>query len=214
MLSIVTNSTNRPSRLSINKNLDYHLNCSRFYLSCLNKQKYMEFVQKSMIRWAFYKGQQWLFSEDLEAFLMDESGEARNRIKFVENIIRPMIKMLKNNVILTDYEYKSQAINPFAITRREQEMNRIMALSEIANIVGGEFKRQMKANFLIGDDKGQTQAMFEERYTDKMAQGINYLLNYFSLINNLEDIKNIGAETFAVTGLVVTVGSFRSSSHG
>ena len=84
----------RPNRITTkNKDEQYHIDYGRWILSCVSVSNYSQFIYKSFINWAFYKGNQWMFYEDLDAFLMDESGESRNRIKFVQNIIRPFVEL-------------------------------------------------------------------------------------------------------------------------
>jgi len=204
MISLVLNNQMRPNRVTDQKNLTYHLNCARYFTGSLNRQKYQYFLRKCMVNWKFYEGDQWIFKEDLAPFLKDESGEVRNRIKWVENIVRPMVDMLVNNAILTDYTYKVQAHSPFAVNRREEEMNKMLTLAEMGKLMGGQMQKLIKDNFLVGDTLGETQDMFSQRYADKLAMGINYLMDYYDQINNIEDLKVAQAKNFAITGLVVS----------
>jgi hypothetical protein len=43
-----------------------------------------------------YQGNQWLdcFPEDLEAFFRDETGDIRNRIRFVMNMVLPAAQQM------------------------------------------------------------------------------------------------------------------------
>jgi hypothetical protein len=88
--STVAMETKRPDRLTEEKTGEYHLKHARWTLNGLNTPVHRDFVRKTLINWSFYKNKQWIFNEDLAQFFKDESGDIRHRIKFTENLIRPM----------------------------------------------------------------------------------------------------------------------------
>ena len=77
----------------------YHVDMARYYLSASTNPTIRDFQTKCMIDWAFYQGNQWIFNDDLESFLTDESGEVRNRIRFVLDICSPKIRQYIGNII-------------------------------------------------------------------------------------------------------------------
>ena len=91
MLHYITSKQSRPERLTENKDEKYHLDFARFIVSHSNNTYHQSRISRIIVNKAFYKGNQWIFKEDLEPFLMDESGDVRNRIKFVQNYIRPKV---------------------------------------------------------------------------------------------------------------------------
>jgi hypothetical protein len=204
MLNLTIKQEQRPNKVSDNKNLDYHTRFARYGIGMIPGRLYTEYITRSIVNWSFYKGRQWIFDEDLDAFLMDESGEVRNRLRFVENIIRPMVRSLKNNAIRVDYTYKAEAVNSFAISRREKEFAILEAQTEVANAIGGDVKESMKANFPIGESRGETEEMFENEYKDKLVPGINYLLKFISEQNKVDRIQVRCAEHLAVDGICIT----------
>jgi hypothetical protein len=194
----------RPNKVSDIKNLDYHVKMARYCIGAINKAKYQVYINKMMRNWAFYKGVQWILDEDLDTFLMDESGEVRNRIRLVENIVRPLVKMLKNNAIRVDYTYKAAAINPQAIQRREKELTRMLNLQTIAQNLPPEQGEMIKANFHVGESDGETEDLFDKNYSDALTKGINYLINFISQQNEVDDIKVRQAEFLAVGGICIS----------
>jgi len=103
MLDLFLNDPiDRPNRLEDKKDLGYHARYARYCLYSSNLENYRTFLIKSATNRAFYKGLQWIFDEDLDAFLMDESGEVRNRIKFVQNIVKPYVEYYRGSAIRMD----------------------------------------------------------------------------------------------------------------
>lgn len=204
MLSWIMTDTVRPNKVSDSKNLDYHINMARYCCGSIDRSKYQTFVSRSLTKWAFHKGYQWIFDEDLEPFLMDESGETRNRIRFIENIIEPIVRSYVNNAIRISYNYRCEAINPFAVSRREEALKQILAFHEMAMDVGEPYLSFVQDNFNVGKTLGETEQIFEENFKDDYVEGINYLIKDIAKKNSIEDIKVRLAKHLAIDGMCIS----------
>ena len=158
----IDTSAVRPSRLTGNKDKDYHKLFARWCIGGAFNNYLNAFYMKSMINWNFYRGNQWLYNEDLTAFLMDESGDVRNRVKFVENIIRPMVEQYVGNAIRTDYTYRATSINETVINRRELQLAKLKTLTNLANKTSPEFGEMLRENLPIGKDTAETEDSFSK----------------------------------------------------
>lgn len=206
MFNLVNTVSERPSKFTDNKDEKYDLQTAKYYLGCAANPYLDGFYTKQMIDWAFYQGNQWVYNDDLEAFLMDESGEVRNRIRFVIDITSPKIRQYIGNVIRIDYNYKALSISDGVINRRERELNTMFLMTDIANAAGGFYKAYMQNNFPIGDSRGETEGMFDNYYIDELQEGINDLIAHISTVNEIEQKKVQVAEYLAVTGLGIFKG--------
>ena len=97
MFYFSTNHTEKPNRFEKtekekNSDKEYHLNYARFAFTDASNSLHQEFLAKTKLNKNFYKGNQWVFDEDLEAFLKDDTDQTRNRIQIIHNLIRPMIE--------------------------------------------------------------------------------------------------------------------------
>lgn len=204
--STITGVVSRPNRLKDEKNEEYHRKYAQWILGSLNSSTHQSFITKSAINWAFYKGNQWIFQEDLNAFLMDESGDERNRIKFVENLIRPMVEQYVGNAIRISFDMQAVSISEFAVNRREIELARLKILAQTAaqSDVFGEAMREM---FPIGETEAETEEIFENIYNDDFEDAINHLIEYVMEFNDFEDKKVILAKHLALDGIGILYGS-------
>ena len=208
-LLINTNPT-RPNKVEDKdyggKDKAYHTDMARYYLGNSTNSIIRDFQTKCLIDWAFYQGNQWVFNDDLESFLMDESGEVRNRIRFVLDICSPKIRQYIGNIIRVDYKYKAVSISDGAINRRERELNTMNILTHVAKQAGGFYEQTLKDNFPIGDSTGETELNFDNYYTDTLQDGITSLIQNIADQNEIDTLKVTVAENLAVTGLGVLKG--------
>ena len=68
MIFPVINTADRPDRLSGAKDKKYHVQMARWALKGCNNPQLLYNIYKYVINWNFYKGNQWIFNEDLEQF--------------------------------------------------------------------------------------------------------------------------------------------------
>ena len=212
MLDLLVNkNTTRPNKVTPEskykgKDENYHLDMSKYYLGASINPVVRDFQTKCLIDWAFYQGNQWIYNDDLEPFLMDESGDVRNRIRFVLDICSPKIRQYIGNIIRIDYKYKAVSISDGVINRMERELNSMRLRTIIAKKAGGFYEDTMKSMFPIGDSIGETDDIFDNYYTDTLQQGITNLIQNISDRNEIDTHKVRVAENLGVTGLGILKG--------
>ena len=180
----------RPNRITTkNKDEQYHIDYGRWILSCVSVSNYSQFIYKSFINWAFYKGNQWMFYEDLDAFLMDESGESRNRIKFVQNIIRPFVEFYRGSAIRMDISASAFSISSQAVDRRELAMAKSEAIFKMYQSAPSVFKPLYREKFFVGESEAENKEMFINTYKDEFEENVNDIISHLATKNDLEDKK-------------------------
>jgi len=196
-------SLRKPSKLATKKDDKYHLDMAKSYLSSVNTTMHQEFIIRCMVNWCFYKGNQWIFSEDLESFMMDESGSFRNRIKIVQNIVRPIVEYYRGNTIRMDYTPRARAMSRNAINRRESELAEMLTMSNFANKMPPAIQTAFKQKYAIGGNAAETERMFNNKYIDEYEEDINAFQEKISEDNDFEDLKNRLIAPVALDGVGV-----------
>mgnify|MGYP001591948549 CR=1 FL=1 len=154
----------------------------------------------SLINRAFFRGNQWIFEDDLEMFLRDVSGTLRNRIRLKHNIIKPVVRQFIGNAIRTNFDYTAIPISRQATTRREQRLNNLFNLTDLRKEFPN-FEKVLKDKFPIGETKEETEEMFNTDYVDELALSINYLIQNVMESNNFEMLKILFSENLALDGI-------------
>lgn len=203
----------RPNRLQANKNKKYHIDYAKYCIGNVNRTQKYGFVYKSLINWAFYKGNQWLFAEDLDLFLMDESGESRNRIKFIQNIIRPFVEYYTGSAIRMDISAQAFSRTTQAIDRKEKALAKVDAAYEIYRKAPEIFKPAMMEEFVMSEDKEENKAAFESLYKDEYVEKVNDILNALVKRNNIEDKKVLLIKHIVLDGIGIIKESERFGGH-
>ena len=171
-----------------------------FILRLFTKKSDLIFILNSSVYWRFYAGDQWLLDDDLEGFLSDESGQARNRLKFVENLIKPMVKQLQGNAVRLDYNAKAINISPLSFTRREKELEKLLFITRQAKAMPF-MQKSLQSNFGVGETEDETKQLFSNSYLDKYTKAVNNLLRWSRDKWNFEDALIQIAKHKTITGL-------------
>lgn len=208
MQAILISPEVRPNRLETKvKDKDYHVKFARYCVSSgMGHPYHQDFLLANAIFWNFYKGNQWIFQEDLDTFLMDESGNPRSRMKFNENIIKPLVKQWVGNAIKMQFNAKAINISPFAKSRRDDALAQMLFLTDVANNIGGKVGEGMRNDYGLGSSGQETQELFENYYVDCYAKATNNLLRWSKDRNRFDtSIRNI-TEYMAITGMGIHKG--------
>ncbi|HHT9135806.1 MAG TPA: portal protein [Candidatus Wunengus sp. YC60] len=203
MLFLVTDAQIRPNMLEDKKDEDYHLRFGRYCIGQANNQRHVQYVEKIRLNKDFFKGNQWTSEEDLEAFFKDDTGQNRNRIKVIDNIIKPMVNAYKGNAIRMSINARVKSISPKARDRREQKLEAIRFFSNVANTGDNPFKDDLKKQYPIGNSDGETEDIFNSLYIDSYVENINYLLDFVSQLNEFDKKQVILAESLALSGIAI-----------
>lgn len=203
MLFLVTDAERRPNMLEDKKDETYHMKWGRYCVGQANTQKHIDFVDKIRQNKNFYKSKQWIFDEDLEAFLKDDTGQSRNRLKVIKNIIRPMVENYRGNAVRMKINARAKSVSPQVISRREQKLQEMFLYTDIANQEGNPYGEELKKRLPIGNSKEETESTFDNLWVDPYTQTINDLLEYVADRNRLEAKQARIAEEMALCGMAV-----------
>jgi len=212
MLFLISYGQQRPSVLEPKKDEDYHLKWARYCVGQTNNFWQQEYVDKIIRNKRFYKDDQWIETEDLEAFFKDSTNQDRNRIKAVQNIIKPMVLQYKGNAIRMKINARVKSVSPMAINRRDDKLAEMMFYSKIANKEGNPYGPALRKANSIGEDDQDTQEIFDNLYEDKYIEKMNDLLQFIASHNRMEDMQDRVAEELCYSGLAA-IKEFEFGGH-
>lgn len=212
MFFLISNGQDRPTILTENKDQKYHLDFARYCVGQANNELQTRFMEKAQLNKRFYKGDQWVNTEDLDLFFKDDNDQGRNRIKMVKNVIRPMVEQYRGNAIRMGINFKTKSISTQAINRRENKLAEMLHFTNVANDKNNPFGEDMRKKKAVGKSEAETRSIFENAYIDKYVQKINYLLGYVSERTNIDDKQVRIAEELAFSGIGV-MNTYEYSGH-
>lgn len=193
----------KPNRFDSVKDEAYDLQYAKSILYKLDKFAYNVNAMRSIINWQFYRGDQWTYQEDLDAFLMDESGEPRNRIKFVNNIIRPRVEYWRGATIRMDINFSAYSVSRESKDRRDDALGKLKMIEQKAK-EHPELADALKEKFAIKDTPEETEQSFINMYRDKYEEITNNFLHQVEDRNDFEDIKVRICKNVVLDGIGIT----------
>lgn len=203
MFELIPISQVRPSMLEGKKDETYHCNFARYCLGQANNQLHSQWLWKIQKNKRFYKGDQWVDSEDIDTFLKDDDNQDRNRLSIVQNIIRPMVNSYRGNAIRMNINFQVKSISPQVVNRRETKLAQMLHLTKVANQPENPFGPEIKKRYPVGNSEGETMSQFSNTYVDKYVRDMNNLARYVSNRNKFVDKQAYLAMNMAFTGLGV-----------
>lgn len=203
MLILLSSGVQRPNRLDgTPKDKLYHSKWGRYAAYDANNFMHQQYIARTKLNKQFYKGEQWVFDEDLESFFKDESGQGRNRLKLIDNIIKPIVQQYLGNAIRMKINYRAKSVSPKCINRRETKLNEMLLYTHVADQVP-VMSDQLRSDFPIGKTMQETKQMFNNLYVDNFTSDLNDLLVYVSENNKFEEKQRSLAENMALSGLAI-----------
>ena len=204
----------RPNKLTSKKDKHYHREYAKFCLSSMSNYIYRRFINRCLINWSFYKGQdgQWIFDEDIEAFFLDESGDVRNRLKWTKNVIKPMVQQYVGNAIRLSYDAKAKCISDFVINKREEELAKLKGLQKIGDAMPF-FKDIIKQFAPIEDTELETEELFYNTFVENYETDVNNLIEFISNEINMDELKVQITRNLAICGLGIYKGYEAGDSY-
>ena len=203
---IITNP--RPNRFTEEKDEDYHVRYARWAIGSYNLFYYQDFIARYLTNTAFYKGNQWIFEEDLDPFLMDESGDVRNRIRWIQNIIKPFVDFYRGSSIRMDMNAEIISMSRESKGRREDALDRILYWQRMAEAMkeakSPQVAEMIKGQFGLRDTEHKTIETFENLYVDDLVEKMSKLFKYISdTRNDIQKYKAKLSMDIALSGLGV-----------
>lgn len=205
MSLLIQSSPNRPNRYETkNKDKDplYHLDYAKWALSNGWNHQHERWLKRISVNKSFFKGDQWISDEDLEAFLNDKTGQARNRIKLKNNLIRPMVEQFKGNANILKINATAQNISPLSVNRKARMLTEKLFLTKSANEFPALGQMIRESDKTIGEDENETEIIFENIYVDEYVPKINSLLRFTKHLNDFDSKKIKMAQQLTTTGLI------------
>lgn len=206
LINITVSNFDKPNRLKDKKDKEYHVRYGKFCIANVNGGSYSYFLDKTRINRNFYKGgdYQWI-EEDVESFLKDDTNQSRNRIKVVNNVIRPMVEQYRGNANRMTINASVKALSGRSLDRRDLALAEKLFYYDIA-FDYPDFAEILKTTFNIGDTAQETQDIFHDHYQDEYAYNMNMLLDYIQNLNKFQDMQMPVAEDLALSGICVVEG--------
>jgi len=212
MSTLIASQPNKPNRLDKEKypnkdtNKNYHADYGKWAITASQSSDYSKWLERVKTNKSFYKGDQWKAGEDLEAFLEDSTGQTRNRIKVVHNIIRPMVEQYRGNASILKINASAKSKSKLSVNRRDLALSERLFKTKLANEFPG-LGAIMRANDeSIGENEKETTQIFVNLYVDAFIPQINSLLGYVSELNDFQGMQMKVALNLALSGLIATEG--------
>jgi len=213
MFYFTQHSVSKPNRFDNElSEKEYHLEYGKFCLTDAGNSLHQEFIAKTKLNKKFYKGDQWIYKEDVESFLKDSTNQDRNRIRVVHNLIRPMIEQYRGNAIRLTINAAAKSVSKKAINRREESLGRQVLITNIAQEFPALGRLIKAADQSIGDSEKETKTIHENLYVDAYVKVINRLIKYSTELNNLPEKQVRVAQNLGLSGLAVMEG-FEHGAH-
>ena len=206
-INVAASQLDKPNRVKDEKDEEYHVKYAKYAVATSATNTNTDFIKKTMINKAFYKGQdhQWQFDEDIEAFLKDDTGQSRNRIKVVHNIIRPLVEQFRGNANRLELNAQVRSTSERVIARREKALAEQKFYWNISAELPG-YRDILKKKKGIGDTEEETEEILINNYVDSYVASINQLLDYSERYNDFKEKQIKCAENLAFSGLLVMEG--------
>ena len=218
MSTLIAAQPNKPNRLDTEKwpskdtNKDYHASYAKWAITASQTSDHSLWLERIKVNKRFYKGDQWRTEEDLEAFLSDTSGQTRNRIKVVHNIIRPMVEQYRGNASILKINASAKSKSKLSVNRRDMALSESIFKTQLANEFPGLGAIMRGNDDSFGETEAETTQIFENLYVDAFIPQINSLLKYVADLNDFQGMQMKTALNLSLSGLVSTEG-YEHSGH-
>lgn len=213
-MAFIFDQTTKPSRYTNEKKgEEYHLQTAKYYLFSGYDSRHQKWLRDIAINKKFYKGDQWVKDEDVQTFLKGETGDDTTRIKFVYNVIRPMIEQYRGNAIMLNINAQAKSISRQSLNRKEKRLAEQLFKTRAANEFYNVGQLMKQNDISIGNDEAQTETIFENTYVDSLVDEINDLLTYSKKLNRFAKKQVKVALDLALTGLAVQMSVLHGGHH-
>ena len=200
---------NRITGIDGKKNEEYDLAWANYIISRVFDWRLDFFRVKTDTNWMFLLANyqmkwQWMLDEDIDTFLNDESGQPNGRIRWQDNIMAPVLRQYVGNAIRTSFEYRAEPLSESVQQKRDQEMTKMMVISQIAQEMGGIFKDMLQDQFPIGEGPEDAERLFDGYYFDSLTRDVNNLIKVVADRNDVNGkLKKWMTKQLCASGMCV-----------
>jgi hypothetical protein len=200
---------NRITGIDGKKNEDYDLAWANYIVSRIFDWRLTFFRTKTDTNWMFLLSNyqmkwQWMLDEDIDTFLNDESGQPNGRVRWQDNIMAPVLRQYVGNAIRTSFEYRAEPLSESIQQKRDEEMSKMMIISQIAQEMGGMFKDILQDQFPIGEGPEDAERLFDGYYFDTLTRDVNNLIKVVADRNDINGkLKKWLTKQLCASGLCV-----------
>lgn len=208
--SILASVLDKPDRIkSVNKDtdVDYHRRYGRWTVGMAASSRHSAYYEKIRVNKSFYAGAdgQWMFDEDTEAFLKDDTNQRKNRIKIVNNIIRPLVEQYRGNANRMGINAEARSVSRRSKTRMDAKLEEKLFAFDLTLEVP-EFKDLIIEQNGLGESRDETTTLFNNTYVDEYSESITKLIQYVKELNEMVDMQIKIAENIALSGMGILEG--------
>jgi hypothetical protein len=200
---------NRITGIDGKKNEEYDLAWANYIVSRIFDWRLTFFRTKTDTNWMFLLSNyqmkwQWMLDEDIDTFLNDESGQPNGRVRWQDNIMAPVLRQYVGNAIRTSFEYRAEPLSESIQQKRDEEMSKMMVISQIAQEMGGLFKDILQDQFPIGEGPEDAERLFDGYYFDTLTRDVNNLIKVVADRNDINGkLKKWLTKQLCASGLCV-----------
>lgn len=195
--------TSRPNREEEERDKEYHVENAKWAIGAGLTEERQDFVNRAIRNKRYYHGLQWDDEEDIETFLKDETGEERNRLKIVKNIIRPIVERFRGNISNMSMNARVRSVSPHAVDRREEDLMEKYLLTDLVQDMSPQFQEHARKTHRIGDTKNETKRIFDNTWVDKYEEAMEHLIGFSKSMNDFDGMKFRVGEEVILTGMAV-----------
>lgn len=184
------------------KDRDYHRRMGRADRASVDNGILQRMYEKSILAEKAYNDEVWT-DEDIDTFLLDDSLNTRNRVKFSFNMVKPIIEQFRGGTIQTDFSASVQPVTKHTRTVRQMGMAHQQLMHSLSEM-SPEMQRIIGKNYNLGETMQETVGLMNP-HQDKNTLAMNHLLQQISALNEMDRFKGEDAYRFAVSGVLAEI---------
>jgi len=214
MFLIPSGQFQRPSRLTpeAQKDQDYHARFARWAVGMANNVQTRDRITNTQVNRTFYSGDQWIMPDDTEGFLMDSNRDARNRIKFVQNIIKPLVEGFRGTSVRLGYNSSVINTSQKSANRRDTSLQKLLFMADLASRQTGPLKEVLEDKLGLPQSQDQLIENHGRTFSDDYCSIVNDMLVFMKQGILLDDMKLQLTMDIALGGLGV-VNIYKSNRY-
>lgn len=201
-LDLLIGNDTMPDRLvpASQKGSDYHGKMARWCISTVNTHTINKFRAHIDVNRRFVAGEQWIFREDLDTFLMDTSEDARNRLRVKFNVCATVWNKYRGTAAQMAYKAGATPVTQRTLSRREARLQELLTMQQVA-MTSPQMLKALQSQHPLGDTPAETVGIHGNTWRDGLVKAHEHLLRAVASLNEfgLDDVQD--ADDMVVSGL-------------